>query len=272
MRRVLAASILAAGVSLSAPALAADLPMPAPAPTPMTISSGWHFEATIDGWAPSVWAGVGIRQFPVANVYANVFTILRHLEGLVPVSAVAYNDTFVVGADIFWVRTAVNAKFGRADGPFGGVNADLTANETFFTGYAGLRVPIASPALNLYAIAGARFVNVNATLNLNANIDNLGFSASQGKTWADPIGGVFARYRFNDKWGAKFEADGGGYSGSATAQVYSAISYNWTPNFTSSAGLRYLYVYEQTSANVGNGSFRFRQTTFGPEFDTSINF
>jgi hypothetical protein len=83
---------------------------------------------------------------------------------------------------------------------------------------------------------------------------------------------VFARYRFNDKWVLKFEADGGGYSGSATAQVYSALGYNWTPSFTTSLGLRYLYAYEQTSANTGNGSFRFRQTMFGPEFDVTYNF
>ena len=135
-----------------------------------------------------------------------------------------------------------------------------------------MRLPIAWPALHLYAIAGARVINVNADLNLNANLIPVGYSKSGGKTWADPIVGVFARYSFNDKWGAKFEADGGGYSGSATAQVYSAISYNWTPNFTSSAGLRYLYAFEQGPTNLNNGSFRFRQTMFGPEFDTSINF
>jgi hypothetical protein len=107
---------------------------------------------------------------------------------------------------------------------------------------------------------------------LDANVGNLGRSGSQGKTWADPIVGLFARYRFNDKWVLKFEGDVGGYSGSATAQVYSAVGYNWTPNITSSVGLRYLYAYERTSANTGNGSFRFQQTMFGPEFDTSINF
>jgi len=246
--------------------------MPAPEPAPMTISSGWHFEATLDGWAPSLWSNIGVRRFPVASVYANVFTILRHLEGIVPLSAVAYNDNFVVGADLFWTRVGLNGSFGRANGPLGGVGVDLTVNQTFFTGYGGVRLPIASTSLSLYGIVGARLIDVNAALNLNANVGNLGVSASEGKTWADPIIGLFARYRFNDKWVLKFEADGGGYSGSATAQVFGALGYNWTPNITSSVGLRYLYAYEQTSANAGDGSFRFQQTMFGPEFDTSINF
>ena len=132
-----------AGLALSAPAVAADLATPAPTPVPMTISSGWHFEATINGWAPNLWAGAGIGPFPVANVYANVFTILRHLDGIVPVSAVAYNENFVIGADLFWFRLGVNSKFGQADGPLGGVNASLTLNETLFTPYGGIRLPIA---------------------------------------------------------------------------------------------------------------------------------
>jgi hypothetical protein len=272
MRKLSAAIVLAAGLGFTAPALAADLAPPAPVPAPMTISTGWHFEATIDGWAPDVWAGVGVGRFPVANVYANVFTLLRHLDGIVPVSAVAYNDNFVVGADLLWVRVGVNGKFGRADGPFGGVNADLTVNETLFTGYTGVRLPIASPALNLYGIVGARVINVNADLNLSVNVGPYGISASGGRTWADPIVGVLARYRFNDKWVARFQADGGGYSGSATAQVYAGLGYNWTPNLTSSAGLRYFYAFEQGPANLNNGSFRFRETLFGPEFDTTLNF
>ena len=72
-------------------------------------------------------------------------------------------------------------------------------------------MPIAWPALYLYGIAGARIINLNAELNLSANrILDFERDASGGKTWADPILGVFARYRFNDKWGAKFEVDGGG--------------------------------------------------------------
>jgi hypothetical protein len=272
MRKSIAAIVLALGLGASAPASAADLPMPTPQPTPMTISSGWHFEATIDGWAPSLWAGVGVGRFPVANVYANVFTILRHLEGIAPFSAAAYNENFVVGADLFWTRVGVSGNFKPGDGSLGGVNAALTLNETFFTAYGGVRLPIASPALNLYGIAGARIIDVNASLDLNVPVVGFSRSASQGRTWADPIFGVFARYRFNDKWIAKFEADGGGYGGSATAQVYAALGYNWTPNITSSAGLRYLYAYEQGSPNANNGSFRFRQTLFGPTLDTSINF
>ena len=82
---------------------AADLPTTKPAPETVplpALSSTWHFEATIDGWAPSLSASLGVRNLPALPVYANIFQLLPHLEGYIPVSLVAYNDTFIVGADL----------------------------------------------------------------------------------------------------------------------------------------------------------------------------
>ena len=60
--------------------------------------------------------------------------------------------------------------------------------------------------------------------------------------------------------------------GSATAQGYGAIGYKWNQSLTTSLGYRILYVYYQTPANSGNGSFRFQEYLHGPEFNTSYTF
>ena len=258
MRGISRAIAIALGALVSLPALAADLPTKKPAPEPVplpALPSTWHFEATIDGWAPSLSASLGVRNLPALPVYANIFQLLPHLEGYIPVSLVAYNDNFIVGADLLWVRLGL-VKGGP--GPFG-VNAGLTINETAATAYGGLRIPTANPDWRVYAILGARYFNVNGSIDLQAPFGGYSRFASQGKEWVDEIVGVKARHRIDDKWFVDFEGDVGGYHGSATAQGYGAIGYKWSQSLTTSVGYRILYAYYQTPANRGGGSFRFQR-------------
>src|SRR5271165_228861 len=164
MRKYWGVLFLAVGLCAS-PAFAADLAQPpAPAPIPMPALSDWHYEATIDGWAPSLSASMGIRNLPALSVYANVFKLLPLIEGIVPVSFVAYNDNFIVGADLFWVRLGV---LKGGPGPFG-VNAGLTINETAATAFGGVRIPTENPDWRVYAILGARYFNLNGSIDLQA--------------------------------------------------------------------------------------------------------
>ena len=261
--------------SAGASALAADLaPEPAPVPQP-TLPSTWHFEATIDGWAPSLNANVGVRALPTLTVAATIFQILPHLEGYIPLSAVAFNDTFIVGADVFWVRLgSLGGSFKPGDGSLGGVHADLTLNESFATGYGGVRIPTANPDWSVYGILGARYFNLNGTVTLG--VPGLGFSrtTSQGKDWVDEIVGVKARHRIDDKWFLDFEGDVGGYHASATTQGYAAVGYKWNQSISTSLGFRVLYSYYQTSAPalIGQGSFRFQEYLWGPQVDLTYAF
>jgi hypothetical protein len=274
MRKFWGVPFLVVGLC-AAPALAADLtpeqPAPAPIPEP-ALPSTWHFEATLDGWAPSLNASMGVRNLPTLPVYANIFQILPHLEGFLPVSAVAYSDNFIVGAGLVWVRLGVGGTFTPLEGAFGGVNAGLVLNETVANAYGGVRIPTPSPDWSVYGILGARYFNVNGTVNLQVPVLGFGRSTSQGKDWVDEIVGVKARHRIDDKWFLDFETDVGGYSGSATAQVYGAVGYKWNQSLTTSLGGRVFYVYYQTAANSGNGSFRFQETLWGPEVDITYTF
>src|SRR5271167_3964327 len=179
--RWLGKGILAAVATLAAgAATAADLPTEKPAlePVPLpALPSTWHFEATIDGWAPSLSASLGVRNLPALPVYANIFQLLPHIEGIVPVSVAAYNDNFIVGADLFWVRLGL---LKGGPGPFG-VNAGITLNETIATAYGGVRIPTGNPDWRVYAILGARYFNVNGSIELQAPFVGYSRLASQGK-------------------------------------------------------------------------------------------
>ncbi len=266
MKRLVKAGLAAMATLAAGAATAADLPTEKPAPEPVplpALPSTWHFEATIDGWAPSMNASLGVRNLPALPVYANIFQLLPHLEGYIPVSVVAYSDNFIVGADLFWVRLGVGGTFTVGEGAFGGVNAGLVLNETLATAYGGVRLPTASPDWSVYGILGARYFNVNGSINLEVPVVGFSRSTSQGKDWVDEIVGVKARHRIDDKWFIDFETDVGGYSGSATAQGYGAVGYKWNQSVTTSLGFRVLYAYYQTAANSGNGASVFRRLCGG---------
>ena len=106
MRGGAKAILVAVGALTALPVFAADLPTekPAPAPIPCRPSLDLAFRSD------ARWLGAEPErqhrrtQPPGLPVYAGIFQLLPHLEGYVPVSFVAYNDTFIVGADLFWVR------------------------------------------------------------------------------------------------------------------------------------------------------------------------
>ncbi len=274
MRIIARAFFVAVGVASAAPAFAADL-APAPAPTPEPAPNDWHYQLTLTALAPSLTANMGIRTFPTSSVYASFPTILDHLEGIVPLSFAAFNDNFILATSVFWVREGaggLKTTFGPGEGEFGGINANVTLNETIATAFGGVRLPIPSPNLGVYGILGAAFFNVNASLTLQTPVLGFSRSASQSKTWADEIVGLTANYGLDKKWFLQFETYAGGYSGSATAMGYGGVGYKWNPSVTVNLGSRVLYAYEQSAANVGNGSFRLQQTFYGPELDVSYNF
>ncbi|MGP0104228.1 hypothetical protein [Rhodoblastus sp.] len=269
-------AILSLIVMSASSVLAADLPSlkEAPAPAPPPIAGGWVFEATLDGWAPSPIANVGVRRLPTVSSDVGFFTLLRHLNGVVPLTLTAKNENFILGLDLYWSAVSAGAHIPASNtalGPYGGLGANLRLSETFLTGFGGVRLPTQGSDLSVYAIAGARFVDLTATLGLDAAIPGIGVSGSQTKDWADPIVGLAAHYTLNDKWFLTGEADIGGVANSATWQTFAAVGYNWSQSVALTVGFRALYV-DYTEAVKQNGSFRLQQTLLGPQLTVSYLF
>lgn len=265
--------VLAALLASAAGALAADLPSIKEAPAPVAPApQAWRFEASLNGFAPSLISEVGVRHLPTVDANLGFFKLLSKLNGVAPLSLTATNGQFLLGADLFWSRLGSAAQFERstAAGLLPG-NVYLQLGETILTGFAGYRLPIDNERLSLFGVAGARYFSVNADIGVNAPIAGLGLSQSQGRDWVDPIIGLVGRYRLDGKYFLTGEADIGGYAQNITWQSFGAVGYQLTPAVSATLGFRALYVDHEQDAHA-DGRFRFQQTLLGPQAALSYAF
>jgi hypothetical protein len=270
--RLLSAAALAASVMIAGQAVAADLHAYKDAPAPLAPAPDWRFEATINGWAPSLLVNTGYGRLPSASGDIGFWTLLDHLYANIPVSFTARNDNFIGGLDLYWVRLGANAHFNVAPGdPFTGVNVSLTLGETILTGFGGAKIPFGSPNFSLFGIVGVRYVNLNETFGLGVPVIGFARNATLTRNWADPIAGLVLRNKFDDQWFFDGELDFGGTGGSATWQAFGALGYNWTPAISSTVGFRALYLYSQQYNDYG-GSFRIHETLYGPQSTITYKF
>ena len=77
------------------------------------------------------------------------------------------------------------------------------------------------------------------------------------KDWIDPVIGLAARYKVDDKWSIDAQADIGGLSNSATGQALGSVGYNWTKNISTMVGYRVMYAYDKDE-NARGGTFRLQ--------------
>ena len=142
-----------------------------------------------------------------------------------------------------------------------GANLKLTAS--IVTAIGGVRIPGAgTPQPQPVWNRGARNFTDKISITLQAPVSGFSLSTSKTEDWVDPVAGIYAHYRIDDKWFVNAEGDGGGVYNSATAQGLGAVGYNWTQNIASTLGYRVLYTYDkETNAN---GSYRLLQWMYGP--------
>ena len=145
-----------------------------------------------------------------------------------------------------------------------GSHVDFDQTATIATVFGGLRLPIGSPDLNIYATAGARYQSIDMGFTLTLPV--VGFSRNNELTedWVDPIVGLAMQYRINDRWFVNALADIGGFGVGADldTQALVSVGYKWTPNFATTLGFRALYT--DYSSGSGPGSFRYKTTLYGP--------
>ena len=202
---------------------------------------------------------MGFGSLPTLPITRNIFQVLEHLEGFIPVSVVAYNDNFIGGADLFWVRPGPVLKGGPRTSRR---EAGVTLNETAVTAFGGVSIPTAASRLGslrharrtlfqperLDRAAGRRFGLFSGT------------HRQQGLGHADRR--LRTRHRIDDQsWFMNVLADLGGWSDSATGQALASVGYNWTQNWSTTLGYRVMYTYE--NQDTGFNYLHFRSRTRG---------
>ena len=169
MKGLVKAVVASVTTLLATSALAADLPTkksPPPLAVPILQPSPWRFELTGYGWGTSLAGNAGFGTLPTLDYYAPVGKVLEHLEAGLMGSALAYNDTYIVGFDGIFSRLGGGGTVKVARLPAGAVGADLTLTEGLATGFGGLRIPVGPPNLYLYGTVGARYTFSGTKLEL----------------------------------------------------------------------------------------------------------
>lgn len=277
----LATAVMFAGFCFSTPVWAADLAVSQPEPVPLVLPQvGWQFQATAYGWATALTGEAGVGRLPTASLDASFGDILKNLKGAFMGAFIAKNDTLIFGADLIWTRLGADGHFKLGgNGPFAGLRSGTSVSfqqdMTIATAFAGYRIPIGPPNLQLYGTVGVRYQNIDAELDLSHRTvlgTGLQRNFSDSTGWADPLIGFAATYHFNDKWYLNALGDFGATSSSSiTAQGLVSVGYNWTQSFSTALGYRALYT-DYENGNDRGGSFRYKTTLHGPFVSMSYNF
>jgi hypothetical protein len=272
----LAMTTLAAG---TVGARAADLPA-RPSPQPAVVlsdPSAWHVTVTLYGWATAINGDVGLARLPSANVDTKFSDILSNLKGAFMGALTARNDTFLLGGDLIWSKVGQNVSFKIGDGPLadrrGGAVARFNQTTMIGTAFAGYRIPIGTPDLALYATAGVRYQHLSAKIQTYRADPRFDRASSANVGWVDPVVGLAANYRINDKWYVDALADIGGFGvgSDLTAQGMVSVGYRWTETVSTAIGYRALYT-DYKKDNGRDGSFRYDTTLHGPLAMLSFSF
>ncbi|GGC49366.1 hypothetical protein [Chelatococcus reniformis] len=267
--RFLRRALAAAGCAMLAwtvqpvAATAADLSWAAePAPAPLMPE--WRFQLTGYGWATSMTGDVGVKHLPPAQVDVPFSKILKHLDGGLMGSFRATNGTWTVMTDTVWAKlsdkTVINAG--------GGTGVELGMRQLIASALVGYRLPIGAPDLELSLTAGVRYQRLTVTTKIQPGFLPLSIDRSSVKQWADPVFGLLAHYRINDRWFVNALGDVGGFGAGSrlTAQGFGSVGYMWTAKLSTALGYRAIYT------DYKDGGFVYKVTEHGPFMSVAYHF
>ena len=224
-------------VMLAGPVAAADLPPRVATMPPVTPMPSWQFQATLYGWATALNGDIGVRNRQPIGVHIGFDEILRDLKGAFMGAFMAKNDTWMFLGDAVWSKIGT-----KATTRFGG---QLEYDQTWgmLSGYAGYRLPIGTPDLDIRVLAGVRGQRLTADIKHYGVLPIFNRSASGTKDWLDPVIGLSAQYAIDKNWFVNVIADIGGFGvgSDLTSQGLLTVGYKWTETISTSIGYRALY-------------------------------
>jgi hypothetical protein len=255
----------ALGLGLSATAgIGADLPPVAVAV--LRPPSIWQFQATAYGWATALNGETGVRNLPPVSVDLTFSDLLKKLNGALMSSFLAKNGDWLILTDLVWASLSDDAVVKlpgirhptlAAIAP--GTKVDFKMRQLIASAIAGYRLPLGGSDLDVYATAGIRYQRMTAEIDALPGFVPVALSRRGVENWADPIIGVTATWRINERWFANVIADVGGFGvGSRfTTQGFASVGYRWTESISTALGYRAIYT------DYRNDGFTYRATQHG---------
>lgn len=264
--RPVISGVVALGMGLPATAAwAADRPAPT-LPAPSAQPSGWQFQATAYGWATALKGESGVRNLPPVSIDLSFVDLLKNLDGAVMGAFLAKNDNWMILTDLTWAQISADAlvkppgiRRPTLAAILPGTRVEFEMRQLMASAIAGYHLPLASSDFDLYATAGIRYQRMTGKIEATPGLIPVTISNSSIEQWADPIIGLAATWRINDRWFANAIADVGGFGvGSRfTTQGFASVGYRWTEAISTALGYRAIYT------DYRNDGFSYRATQHG---------
>ncbi len=226
----------------------------------------WQFQATAYGWATALNGETGVRNLPPVSVDLTFGDLLKKLNGAVMGSFLAKNGDWMILTDLVWASLSDDAvvKLPGIRHPVlaaiaPGTKIDFKMRQLIASAIVGYRLPLGGSDLDVYATAGVRYQRMTAEIDALPGLIPVTLNRRGVESWADPIIGVTATWRINDRWFANVIADVGGFGvGSRfTAQGFASVGYRWTESISTALGYRAIYT------DYRNDGFSYRATQHG---------
>ena len=260
------AAFIAAGMLLIAPSLAADK-----SPIP-TISDEVSFVVTPYLWAAGLTGNVDVNNTQRVHTTMGFDKVLQNLAAAAMGDGeVHYGRWGIYGNAVYTKLVHEQSNSKGVDGLNLNVNSTADAWLGIYT-VAGTYTAYASKSAYLDVLAGARFLNLNAKVQLDASVQNTPYQGD--KTYysslrtSDAVAGVKGRIRLGESsWYVPFYLDAGGGSSVAklTSQQAIGIGYAFKD---ADVGLFYNNIYYSLSS--GNISSYINMT--GPAVAATFRF
>ena len=233
-------------------------------PADQPAKSRWEFVIAPYFFFPKISGDVTIRGIP-AHVYMPISDVLQNLTFTGQVHLEAWKDRWGLFLDTVYVNLSADADARTIAG-----SADV-GFQMWTVEFGGLyrfaKWPLGKDektALTMEALAGGRYWNLFASLDLAIPPAGVFVDASGRKEWIDPFVGARMRLDLSNKFSVSLRGDVGGFDvGSKfTYNAVGLVGYNISPVVSVWLGYRVLGLnYESGS---GFNKFKFDGTLYGP--------
>lgn len=220
-------------------ALAAD-PVVVKQVAPAVVADTWSIEVTPYFWMAGLKGPVRVGpRLPQVEVDQSFSDIFDDLDGAFTGLAVVRYGRFGFSTDLSYTGTTTavptpSPMFGRGH----------ISEEVFFATVAGSYTVLENSNGSLDVMGGIRIWSWDSALELPLAGLGISLTASQDKSWVDPVIGLKGRVNLTDKFFLVGYGDIGGFAGGSdyTWQLLGTIGYQATENIAFSAGYRHLAV------------------------------
>jgi len=211
-----------------------ETPIASPRAAKQTASSEWQFAVTPYLYMTGLNGTVGARG-ALTDIDVSFGDVVSNLRLGLMGTVEARKNRFVFVNDLIWIRL----KGDERETP-GGLFSTVAArvNMVVWDPELGYRV-YESEKGSLDILGGFRLTSVENLLIFGTGTQP-GFTASQRKTWAMPVGGVHGLMNLSEKMFISGKFDLGGWGDNFTTQVYLGGGYRIKPKIALIGGYRYL--------------------------------